>query len=69
MKREQVKLVIREIAYEMPLAQTVAERTGARVATISSMAGGLPGTNGYVDSVEANLKALVAAAQEGSGAR
>ena len=61
MKRDQVKLVIREIAYEMPLAQTVAERTGAQVATISAMAGGLPGTSGYVDSVEANLKALVAA--------
>ena len=67
MKRDQVKLVIREIAYEMPLAQTVAERTGARVATISSMAGGLPGTSGYVDSVEANLKALVAAVQGSSG--
>jgi zinc/manganese transport system substrate-binding protein len=63
MKREQVKLVIREVAYEMPLAQTVADRTGARVATISSMATGLPETTGYVDSVEANLKALVAAVQ------
>ena len=30
MKRENVKLVIREIAYEMPLAQTVAERDRAR---------------------------------------
>ena len=66
MKREQVKLVIREIAYEMPLAQTVADRTGARVATISSMAGGLPGTSGYVDSLEANLKALVDAVRAGS---
>jgi ABC-type Zn uptake system ZnuABC Zn-binding protein ZnuA len=63
MKRDEVHLVIREIAYEMPLAQTVAERTGARVATISSMAGGLPGTKGYVDSVQANLEALVRAAQ------
>ena len=46
---------------EMPLAQMVAERTGARVATISVMAGGLPGTSGYLDSTEANLKALVEA--------
>ena len=45
MKREQVKLVIREVAYEMPLAQTVAERTGARVATIATLTGGLPGTD------------------------
>jgi zinc/manganese transport system substrate-binding protein len=63
MKQQQVKLVIREVAYEMPLAQTVAERTGARVATISSLAGGLPGADTYVDFVEANLKALVEAVQ------
>lgn len=61
MQREQVRLVIREIAYELPLAQTVAERTGARVATISTLAGGLPGTQGYLDSLDANLTALLAA--------
>jgi len=66
MKREQVKLVIREVAYELPLAQTVAQRTGARVATISTLAGGLPGTQTYVDSIEANLEALLQAVQEGS---
>ena len=66
MKRDNVRLVIREIAYEMPLARTVAERTGARVATISSMAGGLPGADSYPDFIEANLKALVAAVQDGS---
>jgi hypothetical protein len=31
------------------------------------MAGGLPGTTGYVDSVEANLKALVAAVRAAPG--
>jgi ABC-type Zn uptake system ZnuABC Zn-binding protein ZnuA len=67
MKREQVKLVIREVAYEMPLAQTVAARTGARVATISTLAGGLPGAETYVDTIEANLKALVQAVQGGAG--
>jgi zinc/manganese transport system substrate-binding protein len=66
MKREQVRLVIREVAYELPLARTVAERTGARVATISTLAGGLPGAETYVDSIEANLKALVEAVRGGS---
>ena len=61
MKREQVKLVIREVAYEMPLARTIAERTGAKVVTISTLAGGLPDTLTYVESIEANLKALVGA--------
>jgi ABC-type Zn uptake system ZnuABC Zn-binding protein ZnuA len=67
MKREQVKLVIREVAYEMPLAETVAERTGARVATLSTMAGGLPGADTYVEFIEANLKALLGAVQASSG--
>ncbi len=63
MKREQVKLVIREVAYEMPLARTLAERTGAQLVTISTMTGGLPGTETYVESVDANLKALVGAVE------
>jgi ABC-type Zn uptake system ZnuABC Zn-binding protein ZnuA len=66
MKREQVKLVIREVAYELPLAQSVAERTGARLATISTLAGGLPGTQTYVDSIDANLRALLQAVQGGA---
>jgi len=63
MKRDGVALVVREVAYEMPLARTVAERTGAQVVTLATMAGGLPGTSGYVDTLEANLRALVAALQ------
>jgi zinc/manganese transport system substrate-binding protein len=65
MKRQKATVVIREIAYELPLAQQVAERTGARVATVSSLTGGLPGTKTYVDFVDANLRALLAAAQPG----
>jgi ABC-type Zn uptake system ZnuABC Zn-binding protein ZnuA len=68
MKQQKVQLVIREVAYELPLAQEVAERAGARVVTISSLAGGLPGTgSSYVDFVDANLRALVAAAKAGGG--
>jgi len=67
MKREQVKLVVREVAYELPLAQTVAERTGARVVTISTLAGGLPGTQGYIESLDATLEALLQAVQGGTG--
>jgi len=65
MQHEQVKLVIREVSYDPGLARSLAERTGARVATISAMAGGL-GKQGYVDSIQANLEALVRAVQEGS---
>jgi len=61
MKQQKAQLVVREIAYELPLAETVAERTGARVVTISTLTGGLPGTETYIDFIEANLKALVGA--------
>ena len=62
MKRDGVGLVIREVAYEMPLAETVADKTGARVATVATLTGGLPGADTYVAFVEANLKAVLAAA-------
>jgi zinc/manganese transport system substrate-binding protein len=65
MKRAKARLVIREVAYELPLAQQIAERAGARVVTVSSLTGGLPGANTYIDFVDANLRALVAAAQGG----
>lgn len=61
MQRDHVQLVIREVAYEMPLARAVAERGGARVVSIATQTGGLPGADTYVAFIEANLKALVAA--------
>ncbi|HTO69284.1 MAG TPA: metal ABC transporter substrate-binding protein [Myxococcota bacterium] len=64
MKRQKVTLVIREVAYELPLAQEVAERAGAKLVTISSLTGGLPGSgSSYVGFIDANLRALVAAAK------
>jgi zinc/manganese transport system substrate-binding protein len=62
MQREKVKVIIREVSYDPGTARSLAERTGARVAEISALAGGL-GPTGYMDSIEANLRSLVAAAQ------
>ncbi len=61
MKRDDVRLVIREVAYEMPLAETVAQKAGGRVATVATLTGGLPGADTYVAFVEANLRAVLAA--------
>jgi ABC-type Zn uptake system ZnuABC Zn-binding protein ZnuA len=63
MKRDGVRLVIREAAYEMPLAETVAEKVGGRVATVATLTGGLPGADTYVAFVEANLRALLEASR------
>ena len=67
MKRDQAQLVIREVFYEMPLAQTVADRTGARLVSIATMTGGLPPADTYVEFIEANLKALLEAVSRSSG--
>ena len=65
MKADQVRLVLREVAYEMPLAETVAEKAGGRVATIATLTGGLPGADTYVAFIEANLRAVLAAVAAG----
>ena len=65
MKVEDVRLVIREVAYEMPLAETIAGRTGGRVATVATLTGGLPGAESYVAFIEANLRAVLAAVGDG----
>jgi zinc/manganese transport system substrate-binding protein len=62
MQREKVKLIIREVSYDPGLAESLAQRTGARVVPLAVMAGGL-GPHGYVDSIQANLEALVHAVQ------
>ncbi|HEX5067954.1 MAG TPA: metal ABC transporter substrate-binding protein [Myxococcota bacterium] len=64
MQRDKVKLVIREVSYDPGLGASLAERAGAKVVTISPLAGGL-GTPGYIESIQANLEALVRAVQEG----
>jgi zinc/manganese transport system substrate-binding protein len=65
MRRENVRLVIRESSYESGLAQSIAERVGARVATVGVLVGGLQGADTYFDLVDANLRALLAAVQAG----
>jgi zinc/manganese transport system substrate-binding protein len=65
MQRQRVKVIIREISYDPGVAQSLAERTGARIAEISALAGGL-GPPGYIESIEANLRSLIAAAQGAS---
>jgi zinc/manganese transport system substrate-binding protein len=64
MQRERVQLIVREVSYDPGLAQSLAERTGARVVDVSVLAGGL-GAQGYVASIEANLRSLVRALQGG----
>ncbi len=60
-RREKVDLVVHEISYDRALSQSVAERLGVPVASVSVMAGGLRPDTGYLDSIQANLESLVKA--------
>ena len=66
MQREKVQLILREVSYDPGLAQSLAQRTGAKLVDVSALAGGL-GHEGYVASIQANLEALVDAVQQGNG--
>lgn len=62
MKEKGVKLIVREQQYEPKTCDWLAEKTGAKVAVIGTMAGALPGTRSVLDLAEKNLAALLEAA-------
>jgi zinc/manganese transport system substrate-binding protein len=61
MKAEKIPLIIREVQYSDKTAQWLVEQTGARVATVATMAGAFPDTKTYVGMIEHNLRAIVEA--------
>lgn len=67
MQREQVHLLVREVSYAPRLAQRIAERTGAKIVPLAVLVGGIEGADSYIDYVEANLEALLAAVSEIEG--
>lgn len=62
MKQEHVALIVREQQYDPKTPQWLAENTGAKVATIGTMAKALPDTDTFIKMSEHNLKAILAAA-------
>lgn len=62
MQAQGVKLIVREQQYDPKLCEWLAEKTGARIAVIGTMAGALPGTETFAKLSERNLKALLQAA-------
>ncbi|MFC1543307.1 metal ABC transporter substrate-binding protein [Candidatus Neomarinimicrobiota bacterium] len=49
MTEEEVKVIMIEPYYNLRVAETIAERTGARVLALPSSAGGVDGTDTYLD--------------------
>jgi zinc/manganese transport system substrate-binding protein len=66
MRNEKVEIVVRELHYPAGLAETVAQRTGAKLVELPVMVGGVPDAQTYVGLIDHNLHAMLKAAQ-GSG--
>jgi len=65
MKREGVRLVIRERHFPAGLAETIAEQTGARAVELPVMVGGVPEAKDYVSFIDYNVKTMLRAVQGG----
>ncbi|HEU4684873.1 MAG TPA: metal ABC transporter substrate-binding protein [Nitrospira sp.] len=59
MKREGVKVVASEIQLSQKLPDLLSKETGARVVVLTTLPGGLPGTETYLDMLRYNVLQLV----------
>ncbi|MDD5628657.1 MAG: metal ABC transporter substrate-binding protein [Elusimicrobia bacterium] len=62
MRSQGVKLIVREQQYNPKVCEWLAEKTGARVAVIGTMAGALPDTDTFLKLGARNIQALLQAA-------
>ena len=66
MRREKVDIVVRERHYPAGLAETIAQRTGAKLVELPAMVGGVPEAKDYVGLIDYNLHAMLKAVQSGA---
>jgi len=66
MQKEKVDIVVRELHYPAGLADTIAQRTGAKLVQLPVMVGGVPEAKTYVGLIDYNLHALLTAVQSGA---
>ena len=64
MKEQNVALIVREQQYDAKSPAWLAERTGAKVAVIGTMANALPGADTYIKFCETNLRNVLKALDE-----
>jgi zinc/manganese transport system substrate-binding protein len=66
MRREGVKLVVRELVYPATLARTIAQHTGATLVELLYMVGGVPEAKDYLSLIDYNIRTMLKAVQGGS---
>jgi zinc/manganese transport system substrate-binding protein len=65
MRREGVHVVVRELHYPANLAQTIAQRTGAKLVELPAMVGGVPEARDYVSFIDYNIRTMLKVVQGG----
>ena len=65
MRREGIKLVVRERHYPAGLAETIAQRTGAKLVELPVMVGGVPEARDYVSFIDYNIRTMLKGVQGG----
>ena len=66
MRREKVDIVVRELHYPAGLAETIAQRTGAKLVELPVMVGGVPEATDYISFIDYNLHTMLKAVQGGA---
>ena len=65
MRREGIKLVVRERHYPASLAETITQRTGAKLVELPAMVGGVPEARDYVSFIDYNIRTMLKVLQGG----
>jgi zinc/manganese transport system substrate-binding protein len=65
MRREGIKLIVRERHYPAGLAETIAQRTGAKLVELPVMVGGVPEARDYVSFIDYNIRTMLKVVQGG----
>lgn len=65
MRREGIKVVVRERHYPAGLAETIAQRTGAKLVELPAMVGAVPEARDYVSFVDYNIRTMLKVVQGG----
>ena len=61
MKKDNVKLILREVQYSQETADWLAQETGAKVATVATMGGAFPDSGTYFGMIDHNIHSILEA--------
>ncbi|MBI4002622.1 MAG: zinc ABC transporter substrate-binding protein [Nitrospira defluvii] len=63
-KRDHIRVIVSEVQLNQKVPQLLARETGARIAVLTTLPGGLPGTETYLDMIRYNVLQLAQALEQ-----